>query len=157
MTYSAAEIWLIIAIMGIGTFLIRFSFLGLIGDRAMHPEPGVYREIWDLGDRWCRWTELPFVFAMWVAREGLDTDALAEMLQASRDDGLKNLDRIAADEAATHGLTNEDLVRYFVDNLHFQLGPAEELGLEAFRQRAVSLGLIPEHQHVSNDSLSTRP
>ena len=33
MTYSTAEIWLIIVIMGIGTFLIRFSFLGLIGDR----------------------------------------------------------------------------------------------------------------------------
>ncbi|MFT6074496.1 MAG: branched-subunit amino acid transport protein [Yoonia sp.] len=35
MTYSASEIWLIIAIMGIGTFLIRFSFLGLIGARTM--------------------------------------------------------------------------------------------------------------------------
>ncbi len=35
MTYSNAEIWLIIIAMGIGTFLIRFSFLGLIGDRPM--------------------------------------------------------------------------------------------------------------------------
>ncbi len=35
MTYTAAEIWLIIAIMGVGTFLIRFSFLGLIGNRPM--------------------------------------------------------------------------------------------------------------------------
>lgn len=35
MTYSSAEIWLIIVIMGVGTFLIRFSFLGLIGDRPM--------------------------------------------------------------------------------------------------------------------------
>jgi len=35
MNYSAAEIWTIIVIMGIGTFLIRFSFLGLIGDRQM--------------------------------------------------------------------------------------------------------------------------
>ena len=35
MTYSAAEIWLIIVIMGVGTFLIRFSFLGMIGDRPM--------------------------------------------------------------------------------------------------------------------------
>ena len=35
MTYSVAEIWLIIVIMGVGTFLIRFSFLGLIGDRPM--------------------------------------------------------------------------------------------------------------------------
>lgn len=37
MTYSDAEIWLIIAILGIGTYLIRFSFLGLIGDRPLPP------------------------------------------------------------------------------------------------------------------------
>ncbi|MCG6884400.1 MAG: AzlD domain-containing protein [Silicimonas sp.] len=35
MNYSEATIWAIIAIMGIGTYLIRFSFLGLIGDRKM--------------------------------------------------------------------------------------------------------------------------
>lgn len=37
MNYSNAEIWFIIIAMGIGTYLIRFSFLGLIGDRPMHP------------------------------------------------------------------------------------------------------------------------
>ncbi len=35
MSYSDAEIWAIIAIMGIGTYLIRFSFLGLIGNRSL--------------------------------------------------------------------------------------------------------------------------
>jgi len=35
MTYSATEIWTIIVALGIGTFLIRFSFLGLIGDRKL--------------------------------------------------------------------------------------------------------------------------
>lgn len=35
MTYSTAQIWLIIVVLGIGTFLIRFSFLGLIGTRPM--------------------------------------------------------------------------------------------------------------------------
>ena len=35
MNYSSAQIWTIIIIMGIGTYLIRFSFLGLIGDRKM--------------------------------------------------------------------------------------------------------------------------
>ena len=34
-TKSAAEIWLLIAGMTVGTFLIRFSFLGLIGDREL--------------------------------------------------------------------------------------------------------------------------
>lgn len=37
MTYTDAEIWWIIAILAIGTYLIRFSFLGLIGDRPMPP------------------------------------------------------------------------------------------------------------------------
>lgn len=37
MGYSSGEIWAIIAILGVGTFLIRFSFLGLIGDRPMPP------------------------------------------------------------------------------------------------------------------------
>ncbi len=35
MTQSASEIWLIIAAMAVGTFLIRFSFLGLVGDRKL--------------------------------------------------------------------------------------------------------------------------
>ncbi len=37
MSYSDATIWGIIGCLAIGTFLIRFSFLGLIGDRPMPP------------------------------------------------------------------------------------------------------------------------
>ncbi len=33
MNYSDANIWFIIAAMGVGTFLIRFSFIGLVGKR----------------------------------------------------------------------------------------------------------------------------
>lgn len=32
-----ARIWLVIALVGLGTYLIRFSFLGLIGDRPLPP------------------------------------------------------------------------------------------------------------------------
>ncbi|MBT8408131.1 MAG: AzlD domain-containing protein [Alphaproteobacteria bacterium] len=32
---GAGQIWLIIALIGAGTYLIRFSFLGLIGDRKL--------------------------------------------------------------------------------------------------------------------------
>ena len=35
--YSAGEIWALIIALGIGTYLIRFSFLGLIGDRPLPP------------------------------------------------------------------------------------------------------------------------
>lgn len=35
MIYSTGQLWLMIALLGIGTFLIRFSFLGLIGGRKL--------------------------------------------------------------------------------------------------------------------------
>lgn len=37
MNYTAPEIWLIIAILAVGTFAIRFSFIGLIGGRPLPP------------------------------------------------------------------------------------------------------------------------
>ena len=37
MNYSTAEIWMIILGLGAGTFLIRFSFLGLFGRRQFPP------------------------------------------------------------------------------------------------------------------------
>ncbi|WP_193140637.1 MULTISPECIES: AzlD domain-containing protein [unclassified Meridianimarinicoccus] len=35
MTQSDATVWAVIVGLGIGTFLIRFSFLGLVGDRPL--------------------------------------------------------------------------------------------------------------------------
>ena len=37
MTLSGSEIWMLIAALGVGTFLVRLSFLGLIGDRPLPP------------------------------------------------------------------------------------------------------------------------
>ena len=34
---SPATIWIVIAVLGVATFLIRFAFLGLVGDRQMPP------------------------------------------------------------------------------------------------------------------------
>lgn len=131
----------------------------MIGDRAMHPARGTYREIWDLGDRWCRWTELPFVFAMWVARrDRLSKTGLAaridEALNLSRDQGIEQFETIAAREAAHQGLTNEDLHRYFAENLHFHLGRGERSGLETFRQKATAIGLVSGSAPISISPVS---
>ena len=37
MTYSDAQLWTIILALGIGTYLIRFSFLGILGNRELSP------------------------------------------------------------------------------------------------------------------------
>jgi branched-subunit amino acid transport protein len=33
--YTDTQIWLLIALLGVATYIVRFSFLGLLGDRDM--------------------------------------------------------------------------------------------------------------------------
>jgi branched-subunit amino acid transport protein len=37
---ETARIWIVILVLGAGTFLIRLSFIGLVGDRALPPWAG---------------------------------------------------------------------------------------------------------------------
>lgn len=127
----------------------------LIGDRAIHSPPGRFAAVWDLGDQWRRWSGLPFVFAMWVARPGVDERQLAEQaatLEAARDRGLASLDAIAEREAPLLGLTIPQCLAYLRDNLHFTLGPEERRGLERFRRLAVDLGLVPVDANLGSFS-----
>jgi len=114
----------------------------IIGDRAMHPPTGVYHEIIDLGEWWNRITGLPFVFAMWIARAGVDCERLEPILRQSRDAGLRNVDKIAAAEAGPNGLTVVDLHRYLTENLHFYLGDDEYAALRLFHRGLCETGLI---------------
>lgn len=113
----------------------------LIGDRAMHSPPGRIVEVWDLGDEWCRWAELPFVFAMWTARAGRDWSAVEAALNDARDQGVRHLEQIAAAEAAPLGFTRPECLAYLRDNLYFYLGEREQRGLALFRQLAARYGL----------------
>jgi len=122
----------------------------MIGDRAMHPPAGVYHEIIDLGQWWGEVTGLPFVFAMWVARPGIELGDLESILADSRDEGIRNIDKIAAVEAGPHGLTVDDLRRYFTDNLHFYLGDQEHLALSAFRNGLIETGQVDTAVAVSD-------
>ncbi|TWT98043.1 Chorismate dehydratase [Botrimarina colliarenosi] len=120
----------------------------LIGDRAMHEPPAALRSQfvaeWDLAEEWRRDTGLPFVFAVWAARPGIDAAALASLLEASRDDGLVAFAEIARREGPPLGLTVEHAERYLRQNLRFTLGPRERRGLELFREQCRDAGLLPD-------------
>jgi chorismate dehydratase len=116
----------------------------LIGDRAMRPQPGRFVEVRDLGDWWCRWAELPFVFAMWTARSGRELAGLDAALSEARDLGLQSLDEIARRESAALGMSATECLSYLRDNLYFYLGPREARGLEHFYRLASRLKLAPQ-------------
>jgi chorismate dehydratase len=120
----------------------------LIGDRALAPagtgRSGAFQLVWDLGDEWCRWTGLPFVFAVWAARPGVDVRDLEPRLAAARDSGLANLAAIAAAEAAGHGLTVPQCLGYLRDNLHFYLGDREREAIRLFERRVAALPSVAQ-------------
>ena len=130
-----------------------------IGDRAVGSGHGgvtacAFQSMWDLGDEWCRWTGLPFVFAVWAARDGIDVGMLSDRLSAARDAGRANLAAIAAAEAAAHGLTVPQCLSYLRDNLHYDLGPQEREALALFRHHAVAHGLAPTEATVRRQPLA---
>lgn len=134
--------------IGAGLSDTRADAVLLIGDRAIGDAGrdrmgGSFQVMWDLGDEWCRWTGLPFVFAVWAARDGIDAGSLSRHLSLARDAGRANLAAIAAAEAAAHGLTVPQCLSYLRDNLHYDLGPRERESLDLFRRYAARHGLAP--------------
>jgi chorismate dehydratase len=115
----------------------------VIGDRAILPPRRRFELVWDLGEEWLRWTGLPFVFAMWIARPGVDLEGIDQILSTARDEGISRLPEIARAEAPLVGIPEAECLSYLRDNLHFELGPRQRQGLELFFRLAGRHGLAP--------------
>ena len=121
----------------------------VIGDRAMHITKNEFPFQWDLGDQWCRWTELPFVFAMWVTLDESPDPELIQALSDARDYGVARVDEIAEREAESYGLTTASCREYLRENLHYHIGADERNALELFQRYLFELNLIPEQKSLS--------
>jgi chorismate dehydratase len=120
----------------------------LIGDRAISPPRERFEAVWDLGQEWFDWTGLPFVFAMWVTRAGVELGPIESVLSAARDRGVDQLAQIALRESAALGISQAAAQDYLARNLHFRLGSAERSGLRLFRSLAARYGLASEDANL---------
>ena len=128
--------------IGSGTLATDADAVLLIGDRAMLPPRESFVEVWDLASEWRRWSGLPFVFACWAARPGVEIAAVAASLTAARDAGRQNLREIAEREAPKIGIDPDLAYEYLTTNLHFQIGPRERESLELFARECRQLNLL---------------
>jgi chorismate dehydratase len=115
----------------------------LIGDRAMKACLPGFPHAYDLGQEWFDWTGLPFVYAVWAVRAGVNLDGVDRALRAARDYGLAKVGPIAQREAVKLGLDPGFCRRYLSNILSFDLGPRELAGLRKFHELAHELGLAP--------------
>jgi chorismate dehydratase len=113
----------------------------LIGDRAMRACLPGFAHAFDLGQEWHDWTGLPFVYAFWAVRDGVDLGAAAEALHESKRRGCARIGPIAHHEAPGLGLDAGFCRRYLQSIIHFDLGPREQAGLHHYYMPACELGL----------------
>ncbi len=96
----------------------------------------------DLAREWYHFTGLPFVFALWAVREGVDLGNKAGLFLLSRQTGLRSVSKIAEVYSQKLGVSKDVISSYLLDNLDYSLDEVHLRGLDLFFRHAQQLGVI---------------
>ncbi len=120
------------------------DFALLIGDPALdflRADPA--HQVWDLGTAWMELTRLPFVYAVWALRRGIENNALRRRLRDAKDFGLETLDNIISERAEYDYHFRKDYLGW---HIHYHLGADEKRGLIKFMELLRRHGLGPVYE-----------
>lgn len=115
----------------------------LIGDPAidfLRSSPS--HEIWDLGEAWYDLTHLPFVYAVWALRRGIDNKLLREKLREAKEFGLDTLDYLISSRTEYDLEFRKDYLGW---HIHYHLGSDEKRGIARFAELLRKHGGRPVH------------
>ena len=127
-----------------------------IGDAALREHHLENLPYFNPSEEWVRRTDMPFVFAPWIVREGVDiTPHLPAFLRA-RERGAAATEQLAADAAKQWHLPLQACREYLLEECCYEMGGEMDRSLPEFRDRASRLGLcdagfrprpigLPEH------------
>jgi predicted solute-binding protein len=125
------------------------DFVLIIGDPAIDFQRAPHmHEILDLGSAWLELTSLPFVYAVWALRRGIDNKELRYELKGSKNFGLESLEHLIE----TREEFDEDFRRdYFEWHIHYHLAEDEKRGIAKFCEllRKHNLGPVFEPKFVN--------
>jgi len=125
------------------------DFVLLIGDTAIEFQRSPHEhEIFDLGYAWTELTKLPFVYAVWALRRGIENAALRSELRQTKRFGMDRLDHIIEIREEF----DEDFRRdYFEWHIQYHLGEDEKRAIAKFCEllRKHNLGPVFDPKFVS--------
>ncbi len=124
------------------------DFVLLIGDPAIEFQRSPHtHEIFDLGYAWLEMTNLPFVYAVWALRRGLENKELRQELRAAKHFGLETLEHIIETREEFDADFRRD---YFEWHIHFHLGEDEKRAIARFSEllRKHNLGPVFTPKYV---------
>ena len=113
----------------------------LIGDAALDLALAPHQhEIFDLGTAWFEMTALPFVYAVWALRRGVENRELRRQLREAKGFGMDTLDHIIQSRTE---YTEDFRKDYFGWHLHYHLGTDEKRGIAKFMELMRKHGFGP--------------
>jgi chorismate dehydratase len=115
----------------------------LIGDKVVCEEPAGLEHQLDLGAAWKQMTGLPFVFAAWMVRDGVELGELPARLEQARQAGLANVSDIITRHAVPRGWPAGVALQYLTLYLHYEIGPRQLEAIRLFHRKAAEHGIIP--------------
>ena len=125
------------------------DFVLLIGDHAIEFQRAPHEhEIFDLGHAWTEMTNLPFVYAVWALRRGVENRALRRELRDAKNFGLESLEAIIETRAEFDADFRRD---YFEWHIQYHLGEDEKRAIAKFCEllRKHQLGPVFEPNFVA--------
>lgn len=125
------------------------DFVLLIGDQAIEFQRSPHEhEIFDLGYAWSELTNLPFVYAVWALRRGIENRELRHELRAAKRFGMETLDYLIENRTEFDADFRRD---YFEWHIQYHLGEDEKRAIAKFCEllRKHNLGPVFEPKFVS--------
>ena len=108
----------------------------LIGDNALRRRYGVpsYPYRYDLGEEWYRWTQMPFVYALWATRRDMSvqsTNYLKNVLYSCIDEGLEHV-YVIGEMRQDVRMSSREIVEYF-QGFRYWAGVGHMKAIELFK------------------------
>jgi chorismate dehydratase len=107
----------------------------LIGDIGMDQDAGdLY--VYDLGEQWTQLTGLPFVWAVWTAKRGVDLGELPVHLNEAyqRSKEPIEMEHVIADAMLRSGWDRQKTEKYLLETMSFEIGVNERNALIEFKK-----------------------
>jgi chorismate dehydratase len=113
----------------------------IIGDPGMtFPRTGL--KVWDMASLWRKYTDLGFVFAMWMVRDDAIERARRVDFAGARDEGLAHIEDIVASYRDKIPMSVAELRNYLTENIVFHMDDSMERGLRLYFELAAKHELI---------------